>query len=66
MNFKRGQALPRGMRKLIVKQLDYELTPVAGLALVGHYLKTIKPVLHKLDAALPIKGGVSYSDIVRS
>jgi hypothetical protein len=23
------------MRKLIVKQLDYDLTPVAGLALVG-------------------------------
>ena len=24
------------MRQLIVKQLDYDLTPVAGLALVGH------------------------------
>jgi len=26
------------MRQLIVKQLDYDLTPVAGLALVGQYL----------------------------
>jgi hypothetical protein len=31
------------MRQLIVKQLDYDLTPVAGLALVGHYLKTLQP-----------------------
>ena len=33
------------MRQLIVKQLDYDLTPVAGLALVGHYLKAVAPVL---------------------
>jgi len=62
----RLQPRPYLMRKLIVKQLDYDLTPVAGLALVGHYLKTIRPVLGGLDAALPIKGGVSHSDIVRS
>ena len=54
------------MRKLIVKQLDYDLTPVAGLALVGHYLKAMQPVLGRLDAALPVKGGVANSDIVRS
>lgn len=54
------------MRQLIVKQLDYDLTPVAGLALVGHYLKTLQPVLERLDAALPIKAGVANSDIVRS
>ena len=54
------------MRKLIVKQLDYELTPVAGLALVGHYLKAMQPVLSRLDAALPIKGGVANSDICRA
>ena len=28
------------MRQLIVKQLDYDLTPVSGLALVGHYLES--------------------------
>lgn len=54
------------MRKLIVKQLDYDLTPVAGLALAGHYLKALQPVFGRLDAALPVKGGVANSDIVRS
>ena len=54
------------MRQLIVKQLDYDLTPVAGLALVGQYLKSVQPVLGRLDAALPVKGGVANSDIVRS
>ena len=54
------------MRQLIVKQLDYDLTPVAGLALVGHYLKAMQPLLGRLDAALPIKNGVRNSDIVRS
>jgi hypothetical protein len=54
------------MRQLIVKQLDCDLTPVAGLALVGQYLKAVQPVLGRLDAALPVKGGVANSDIVRS
>jgi hypothetical protein len=35
-------------------------------ALVGHYLKAVQPVLACLDAALPIKGGVTNSDILRS
>ena len=54
------------MRQLIVTQLDYDLTPVAGLALVGHYLKALRPVLGRLDAVLPVKSGVANSDIVRS
>ncbi len=54
------------MRKLIVKQLDYDLTPVAGLALVGHCLQTLKPLLSQLDGAIPIRAGVANSDIVRS
>ena len=54
------------MRQLIVKQLDYDLTPVAGLALVGHCLKALQPVLGRLDAAHPIKGGVANGDVVRS
>jgi hypothetical protein len=58
--------MPKTMRQLIVKQLDYDLTPVAGLALVGHYLKALQPVLGRLDAALPVKAGVANSDIVRS
>ena len=54
------------MRPLIVRQLDYDLTPVAGLALVGHMLQSMRPVLARIDAALPLKGGVANSDIVRT
>lgn len=56
----------RPMRPLIVKQLDYDLTPVAGLALVGHHLKRLSPVFEQIDKALPVRTGVSTSDIVRS
>jgi hypothetical protein len=31
--------MPKMSRPLAVEQLKYDLTPVAGLALVGHYLK---------------------------
>ena len=54
------------MRALIVRQLDYDLTPVAGLALVGHMLEAMRPALTRIDTALPLKGGVANSDIVRS
>ena len=54
------------MRPLIVKQLDYDLTPVAGLSLVGHLLNTLKPVLADIDRQLAIRGGVANSDVVRS
>jgi len=54
------------MRPIQVKQLDYDLTPTAGLALVGHFLKTLAPVLADVDAALPVRTGVAASDIVRS
>ena len=54
------------MRQLIVKQLDYDLTPVAGLALAGHYLKSMAPVFEQIDKALPVRGGVDTSDVVRS
>jgi len=53
------------MRKLIVEKLGYDLTPVAGLGLVGHYLNAIKPVFARVGAALPIKGGVPNSDVLR-
>src|SRR5574343_368530 len=54
------------MRPFIVKQLDYDLTPVAGLALVGHHLNRLTPVFKRLDAALPVRNGVANSDILRS
>ena len=54
------------MPQLIVKQLKYDLTPVAGLSLVGHYLQALQPGWSGLDAALPVKGGVANSDVLRS
>lgn len=54
------------MRTIEVKQLKYDLTPVAGLALVGDHLKTLAPVLRALDKSLPVRAGVANSDIVRS
>jgi len=54
------------MRPIQVKPLEYELTPTAGLALVGHQLGTLAPVLADVDAALPVRTGVATSDIVRS
>lgn len=54
------------MRTIEVRQLEYDLTPVAGLALVGDHLETLAPLLTRVDAALPVRGGVSTSDIVRS
>jgi Transposase DDE domain group 1 len=54
------------MRPIQVKQLDYDLTPTAGLALVGHLLKTLAPALAELDAVLPVRSGVASSDILRS
>jgi len=54
------------MSQLIVKQLDYELTPVAGLALVGHHMRRLSPVFKKMDEALPVRTGVSNSDICRA
>ena len=54
------------MRPFIVKQLDYDLTPVAGLAAVGHHLNYLTPVFKQIDAALPVADGVANSDILRS
>ncbi|MFN5350395.1 MAG: IS1380 family transposase [Polaromonas sp.] len=54
------------MRKIEVRQLSYDLTPVAGLALVGNVLQSLAPEFKHLDATLPIRNGVVNSDIVRS
>lgn len=54
------------MRPIKVVQLGYDLTPTAGLALVGHHLRTIAAVLKDVDAAQPVRTGVASSDIVRS
>jgi len=54
------------MRRIQVKQLDYDLTPVAGLSLVGHYLRSVLPQFDALDAALPMRTGVRNSDVLRA
>ena len=54
-----------GMHPIPVKQLEYDLSPTVGLALVGHYLNTLSPVLSRLNATLPVRIGVSNSDIVQ-
>lgn len=54
------------MRPFTIKQLDYDLTPVAGLSLVGHHLRRLAPVLKRIDVALSMRTGVATSDILRS
>lgn len=49
-----------------VKQLDYDLTPVAGLALVGHHLKRLDPLFKRLDAQFPCRSGLPASTLIRS
>ena len=39
---------------------------MGGLALAGHYLKAMAPQWGRLDAVLPMRSGVSNSDIVRA
>jgi len=40
------------MRPIQIKELDYDLTPTASLALVGHFLKTLAPALADADAVV--------------
>ncbi len=54
------------MPAFTIKQLSCDLTPVAGLSLVGHHLSRLAPVLGRIDAALPVRTGVVTSDIVRA
>ena len=66
MAYRRGFVGNLVMRRIEVKQLDYDLTPVAGLALVGRYLRAMTPQWTKLDGELPVRGGVSNNDVLRS
>jgi len=56
------------MRKLTVQQLSYDLTPVAGLSLVGHLLGSLDAQFKRIDAAAPVGrgGGIATSDVLRS
>ncbi len=53
------------MSEFVVKQLPYDLSSQAGLALIGKYLKRIN--LNALvDPAFPVRGGIANSDILKS
>jgi len=53
------------MLKSIVRQVDYDLTQVAGLVMVGRYPTGVSPVLDRLDTASPMRTGVRISDACR-
>ena len=42
------------MRRIEVKQLDDDLTPVGGLSLVWHYLQALNSPWARLDGAVPV------------
>ena len=53
------------MTDFVIKQLPYDLSHQAGLALIGKYLKRIN--LNALvDPAFPVRSGVANSDIFKS
>lgn len=54
------------MRRIDVKQLDYELTAVVGMMLVGQLLAGLSPQWAQLDQALRVRAGVASSDILRN
>ena len=56
------------MAKLKVQQLSYDLTPVAGLTLVGHLLDALGAQFRRIDAAAPVGSGsgIATSEVVRS
>lgn len=53
------------MNRLEVKQLDCDLTPVAGLALVGYLPLALRPQWSALNCAQPMRSGVSNADVLR-
>ena len=53
------------MPDFVIKQLPYDLSQHAGLALIGKYLKRIN--LNALvDRAYPVRSGIANSDILKS
>ena len=53
------------MTDFILKQLPYDLSGQAGLALIGKYLKRIN-FNAQVDPAFPVRGGIANSDILKS
>ncbi len=53
------------MTDFILKQLPYDLSNQAGLALVGKYLKRIN-INSLVDPAFSVRSGIANSDILKS
>ena len=53
------------MTDFVIKQLPYDLSHQAGLALIGKYLKRIN-LNAVVDPAFPVRSGVANSDIFKS
>ena len=53
------------MSEFVVKQLTYDLSSQAGLALIGKYLKRIN-LSALVDPAFPVRAGIANSDILKS
>ena len=47
-----------------VRQLSYDLTPVAELALAGPTIGAMLPLLSRIETASPTKGGMANVEIV--
>jgi len=64
LNFRAdAKTIELGIGKIEVRQLKSDLTPVAGLALVGDHFNCFEPVLKLLDKPPPVRAGVANSDI---
>ena len=53
------------MTDFVIKQLPYDLSNQAGLALIGKYLKRIN-INALIDPAFPVRSGIANSDILKS
>lgn len=53
------------MTDFIIKQLPYDLSNQAGLALIGKYLKRIN-IKGLVEVAHPMRWGIVNSDIIKS
>jgi len=52
------------MPDFIIKQLPYDLSQHAGLALIGKYLKRIN-LNAMVDPVCPVRSGIANSDILK-
>jgi hypothetical protein len=53
------------MTDFVIKQLPYDLSNQAGLALIGKYLKRIN-INALVDPAFSVRSGIANSDILKS